>query len=719
MNAITQAESYITEGQSLFQGAEQAASDAGGSSFTGVMAATGALLQALPPGAVRSAVQDILQVAGGAAAGATAGSIVPGIGTAIGAAVGAVVSVFEELFSSDPPTPQGEYRWSAQAMCFPALADSTKWTMTVLPGVANLNPRGRLGSIFYQIANEADPNLTPDTDWCQLFGFRVGWIKGRSSTPLSVQAGWYLAYLFTSKHSPSLKSLSGQALQQKMANIAIAQNQLANLLGPTVAARAMRKLEDWYGRSFSAEVPFGRFNSGYNRPTNYAPGGLYTKGAIADYAALCSAWGGGGHNDGVPMGACGSVEAIFRSLPLDYTYYPVFTRWDGSEHVASDPIHATAVFLTPDTLLLGLAELAAQDAHDVVALHYVMALAHLWKVHQFNDVQKALSTGADPSFKNTVAPHPNFMRVLGRISRLIQNARKAGVHGDCNLHGPGFAGTLPPSTHGAFMTPEHHAWIVRALRTIRKSQGRPTFGAGIEDLNQGDPGSQFTAPTEEHTFEGNSNVQTGAAANVNNETGNLGSGSTEQASGAEYTDLWSAAKGETTQAVEGVLNQTPQEAAAEALGIVGGVVTGNGIIGTLLEKGGTAAANAYTQATAAPASETVTNSVPSDPQAQAANSTGIAAAHGEALQKLGQASLPDPALPPAQQHAQTVVQGLNGAPQHVKEAVLNTLGPSSAQGIQAGVASFGGQGSVAMMLLTGAAVGGWLLYEHSKKAGMR
>jgi hypothetical protein len=709
MNAITQAESYITEGQSLFQGAEQAASDAGGSSFTGVMAATGALLQALPSGAVRSAVQDILQVAGGAAAGATAGSIVPGIGTAIGAAVGAVVSVFEELFSSDPPTPQGEYRWSAQAMCFPALADSTKWTMTVLPGVANLNPRGRLGSIFYQIANEADPNLTPDTDWCQLFGFRVGWIKGRSSTPLSVQAGWYLAYLFTSKHSPSLESLSGQALQQKMANIAIAQNQLANLLGPTVAARAMRKLEDWYGRSFSAEVPFGRFNSGYNRPTNYAPGGLYTKGAIADYAALCSAWGGGGHNDGVPMGACGSVEAIFRSLPLDYTYYPVFTRWDGSEHVASDPIHATAVFLTPDTLLLGLAELAAQDAHDVVALHYVMALAHLWKVHQFNDVQKALSTGADPSFKNTVAPHPNFMRVLGRISRLIQNARKAGVHGDCNLHGPGFAGTLPPSTHGAFMTPEHHAWIVRALRTIRKSQGRPTFGAGIEQV--GDTGgdqsgaSNATEQGSEGTLE-NANVASSTAANVS-ETGGLGSGSTEQAQGAAYTDVWSAAKGEAGQA------------AATALGIATTSVTGNPILGTLLEKGGTAAVNAFTAATAAPATETVTQSVPSDPEAQTSNAMGIAAAHGEALQKIGQVPPPDPALPPAQKAAQTIVHGLTGAPDPVKKAVLNQLGPSSAQGIEAGVASFGGQGSVAMMLLTGAAVGGWLLYEHSKKAGMR
>ena len=488
MNSLSSPTNFIAQGQGLFENAESMAENLSNGSFSGTMTALGGLINDLPAGDVKTALADLATVGLGAASGAAMGSAIwPGIGTAVGAAVGAIVGVFEDIFSSEPPMPQGEYRWSAEASSFPAVSDSSLFGCTVLPGAVNYNPRGVVDAIFYQLSDEADPNLIPDSDWHLDYSFRIGWISGKGSTTQTRLAGWYLAYLQSARESKTLSLCSAQVRTQKEANIKIAQNQLESLVGKAGAARAMRLLDDWYGHGFDMRVPFSRLMSRYNLPSSYLPipPMVAANGRVIQaFQNALSAWGCQGSTDGVPPMNAVLVKKVFDEYPMDYSYFPVYTYWNGSEHARSNPRNATACYLTPDTLRLGLAELACEGAADVVALHYVMGLAHNWKLHQKNDLLKNLgSTGdpsCDPSFKSAVKPHPNFMRVLGRIATKMKAAKTNLAPATASYENPSVfglqtatgRGILSQSQEPTMRTREHMEWVNRCLSNIRRAKGK-------------------------------------------------------------------------------------------------------------------------------------------------------------------------------------------------------------------------------------------------------
>ena len=424
------AQQAIAQGQALFNGA-QAASHG---DYSGLVSAVGGIINDLPPSEFRTVVADTIGIVGAAAKGEEIGAQYGGAyGAIAGAAIGAVIQVVEDILSSPPPPPQGDiYRSGADQICFPPTPNGAPYS--VIPGQSNVTPRGNADSIFWQ--------LSTDKDWALQFAFGVTWVRPLGPTGGSQQAAWSLAQWYAATDSVTLANALNPA-NKPDPNLVIAAKKTAlqaglSLGGPDPAAAAMALLESWYGRrsSFQTLVPF----------SPKSPGSSAVQSA---YGSLKGAWGGGGHNDGVTQGAPGIVAAEFNSKPLDYLYYPILAKWNGSDLASLTPgDQPTAVMMSADTLLLGLSELASQNTHDLVALHYVLGLAWLWKSSRKIDLLS--NPNADQN------PHPNFMRVAGIIAAKIKADPKRIASVKAARAAKAASSKTAGSLHAAALTPAGH-----------------------------------------------------------------------------------------------------------------------------------------------------------------------------------------------------------------------------------------------------------------------
>lgn len=437
-----EANGLIAQGQHLYD----TASAASGGDYAGLMGAVGALVNDLPAGAVASAAHDIMNVVGSAAQGAALGATFGPYGAAIGAAVGAVVGMIEDAFSSPPPPPpQGECRSTADQLCFPAVAKGT--ALSVVPGMACDNPRRAPGSLWYQVDGDGTTQSTN-------YAFAVSWMRPPNATPTTQAAAWYLAQWFVA----SLSANSGALCTTG----AVARSNAGTAMGgDDVAARAFDRLAGWYGRRFSKCPPWSPEDlQGAVRGAGGWQGafGAFAKvqtRMLVSLKGVLLAFGGWEAVHRVsPTPTVADIAAVttrFTAYPLDFLYYPIPVSFNDTPDMGPVPVGGIpeGVLMCADTLLLGLAELAVQQAHDVVALHYVMGLAWLWKR------TKATAALTDPTV--TQAHHPNFVRVIGVISRKIRVEMGKG---------PMKVGVLTPSASTGRLLPMGSWWLLAGMLIV-------------------------------------------------------------------------------------------------------------------------------------------------------------------------------------------------------------------------------------------------------------
>jgi hypothetical protein len=435
------AQKYIQQGQQLFNGAQQASHG----DYSGLVSAIGGIINDLPPSQFRAVVNDTIGIIGAAAKGEEIGSQFGAYGAIAGAAIGAVVEVIQDILSSPPPPPQGDtYRSSADQIIFPATPNAAPYS--VIPGQSNVTPRGDADSIFYQ--------LSTDKDWALQFAFGITWIRPLGATGGNQDAAWALAQWYVALDAvsqahalnPANKPSQDLIVRAKQAELKAGQA----CGGPGPAKEALKLLESWYGKlgSWKTVIPFGQ---------NWQASASQ---ALKDaYGSLTSAWGGGGHNDGVTAGAPAIVMNEFLAKPLDYLYYPIPVKWNGSDLVAVPAGDVpTAIMMSADLWLCALAELAVGKAHDLVALHLMTGGAWLYASSQKIDLV------ANPQANQK--PHENTMRIIGIISAKIKAdpkriaAMKAkGIHTSASKHLTlqGISGTLESGhvSHGK----KSHLWL--------------------------------------------------------------------------------------------------------------------------------------------------------------------------------------------------------------------------------------------------------------------
>lgn len=427
-DTISSTSQAISQGSSLFD----AATAASGGDYSAVASAAQSLASDLPPGTATDFIKDVAEVVGAAAAGAgigqTIGSAVPVFGTIIGAEAGAVIgagvqivreawpmlvaddgNVFKfagqivgsiiQIFTGSQANPQPDYRYLRERMCFPAIPlipNNSSVTgdgyYGVVPGTVNANPRTKPNSTFYQ--TQAGPNQ----NWSLEFNFLITWLpsngKGKASTRLSRAAAWALAQYYCRSFSKRLGHDVSKAVSWETVVAAFAASYPGMAMrpdhaktAPQRAAKALAKVYAWYGDPalFNTTIPFAS-------------------------------------TQGVPQNVQNNQQGVaaliqeFRAHPLDYLYYPVPVKHDldNKVFVPCKPSDRTDVFLSPDTTLEFLCELAYFDVEHRTAFQSIVLAAHMWNKAQLTDKQKW------PGIE--IGPHANFMRCLGHISAAVRKS---------------------------------------------------------------------------------------------------------------------------------------------------------------------------------------------------------------------------------------------------------------------------------------------------------
>jgi hypothetical protein len=374
---------YVAQGQALFTAADKASQG----DYSGLAAAAEGIVNDFPPGVVRAAVDDVLNVASDASKGAAMGAILGPYGTVVGAVIGAIVGIVEDIFGSTPPTPQGEFRGSAQQAVFPAVPKGTGFS--VVPGADNRNPRDEPDSIFY--TTDGVP-LTPggplntDGNIGEDFTFAVTWVHPPKSTAASQMNAWLLAQVYFGTDDVSLAHAmrvgSASDLAARRQRVELARQMLGTSLGgDTLVTAALKRFEGWYG---------GR--RGW--PTQLA--------ADVQKAGNITFPG----NQPAKM-------AFFQKYIVDYLYYPQYASWNGSTYSFSDPKNATDVYLTVDPTALMVAEGAVLGMSNLGMMH--MILGKMWLWNRFMKQDAITNPLIDTSH------HRNFLRILGLISEKVRN----------------------------------------------------------------------------------------------------------------------------------------------------------------------------------------------------------------------------------------------------------------------------------------------------------
>ena len=382
-------------------------------SFTGVAAVASGLVGDLPTGALKSFASQIVEIGESAAAGAAIGSCFPGFGTAIGAAVGAVIGFVEDLFSSPPPVPEGEFRQPWEKYVFPAVPN----TATNDTNPDNLlaqkvvSPASwadiRTHSVGFQVPFQGTDPATGQTVIAD-FNFAVDWVPPPGSNKQSSGAAFYVAQAWIGQNAVSLAVISKSNNSQALKDAAnIAYQKAITVLGSSEAVtRAITILDSWYGQSF---------------PLTWTVG----DGGISDISS----------DPHVIAQAEAFAKQVSETQPLDYTYYwsPEVVYTPNSQtpvaplvdvfHIGAAMAGAVRYVAMPDTSIIGLAELAClvqlgiipANGADFVALHYMMSLAWLWRRGQI----ESQSSGNPQAIYN----HPNFSRIIGIVATRVHQSK--------------------------------------------------------------------------------------------------------------------------------------------------------------------------------------------------------------------------------------------------------------------------------------------------------
>jgi hypothetical protein len=448
-DALNDPSAAIGQGQAIFSNAWSQ----GGGSITGTLGTAMAVVSDLPPGQVTQALQQAVSIGEAAAAGATAGSVIPVYGTAIGAVVGAMVGALGSI-SGTTNQVSGDPRSFAEQYCWPSIPLTTQ----AQPGNAALDQQCaqiicwsdiRWRSAMFQPPFVGTDPATGQTAPAQ-FSAGVSWVSPPLSTPQSKTAAWYIACAVMGQSSVTtanaMQSSNASLLQQQ---VSFVQGRAWYALGsPQQTQKAIALLKRWYvqrwntyfrgdtGAGVAPAPQCQSFITGYDAP-------LYEEGDGSDEQMT--------KNLLTFQKAAACVNSPKTGVPLDFTYYwsdtndlvndqssqagsatwqygPVYGYgFDNVSLVLSGDQNNQARFAScPDTTIVGLAEIAVlvatgvipEKGADIVALHYVTGLAWAWKVGRNTDRNNTV-----PGIPYSTAMHPNFVRLIGRITALIRGKK--------------------------------------------------------------------------------------------------------------------------------------------------------------------------------------------------------------------------------------------------------------------------------------------------------
>lgn len=344
----------------------------------------------------------------GAAVGAAAGSVVPVVGTGIGALVGGLIGAFS---STPAAPPQGDYRYLAEKVCFPAIAvipgggsQNDAGYFGIVPGELNANPRVFPNSTFY--VTQSGPNAKPSSigpllNYAPGFSFLVSWRSPAKSTSASRYGAWLLAQYYCRPFSTRLGHSTASAVPWD-AVVAQFVKVYGQVQGPLRAAQALQNMHLWYGdpATFDTSLPFAVWagNGHYHPGDGHVPNGV----GIANDTAGAEV-----------------MHQMFVMHPLDGLYYPVGVAHDFSAQTMRpcSTANQTDVFLTPDTTALTVAEGAFLGLSTVSMFHLLVQLSHYWMKSRRADAR--VFPGLD------TRNHPNFSRCLGLLSALLRKSMPA------------------------------------------------------------------------------------------------------------------------------------------------------------------------------------------------------------------------------------------------------------------------------------------------------
>jgi hypothetical protein len=431
-------ETAISQGEGLFNGAY----DKSGGSIAGTVAVAASVVAALPEGAAKKVLSDVMTLGSDVAAGAAMGSVIPGWGTAVGAVVGAAMGVVSVIAGSDPQPPEGDIRSTAEIYVFPPVqaqqggndiqsmltqncANPTAWhdIRAHMPGF----------QVPYAGTEAGSGQNEPIT-----YTFGTSWISPPGSTAQSKSAAWFIAQAWLGTNSVSTGlSLSpgpnGQFgdLLTRQQMVSGAQQRAWTILGSRlIMEKATQLINRWYGTRFNV-APYSAVGCpGINEDFVFTDAGH----SPAEFTAIVQK----------------AARSANKRNPLDYSYYlsdiivqgtsdPEFGARSLSTY-PSQQLGLDVMFIPPmddsggnkgwveliampDTLVVVIAELACLVAlgvittkgADHIALHLVMTLAWLYRRGQEQDKASGLPYG--------IRNHPNFSRVIGIISARIRHER--------------------------------------------------------------------------------------------------------------------------------------------------------------------------------------------------------------------------------------------------------------------------------------------------------
>jgi hypothetical protein len=434
------------------------------SSLAGVLGGATAIVQALPAGQIQTAVKDAQSILSDVSGGASAGATVFGIyGAAIGATIGALIGIFNDVMSSPPDIPEGEFRSSAEQMCFPSFVLAGQNGVAAPPTPLALpacwsDIRGHI--VQYQTSADGgdSSNAGSGQNGPTSFTIGTGWVPPPYSTKASQIAAWYLANAWMSQNSISkanaLKTGGNPAALADEANNAYLKARTNGFAGDDQQAQAALALVSrWYGQTFETNASTGGISGpGGNTVTNDGIVSIPPEAGVGngnpnpstedeeDYVHQFSSY----------------ADILNTQVPLDYTYY-ISKSWcvlaGGGGKGGSSPVVGPAAICAgmgqtygrprltalPDTLLCGLAEIAAlvqlgsipSAGGDLIAFHYALSLAWTWQSAQQEDAaipwqgSSFLATSPQGTPEDgLVQMHPNFARVVGILQSKLQGKVK-------------------------------------------------------------------------------------------------------------------------------------------------------------------------------------------------------------------------------------------------------------------------------------------------------
>jgi hypothetical protein len=401
--------------------------------------------QAICAGLGSGALSELATALGGAvsgaglatAIGAALGSAIGPEGTAAGAVIGAMVSLFSSIFGGgEVQKTYPDERTQAEQFCFPAFDPSNPYAQPYCW------PEVRLKTNGYMTPSDSSP-FWSGTPFPIPASFTVGWHSPSESwsTAGTQEAAWIVAQAFLSQDDVSTLYAQGGfspgnnlTIANEMSQIAEQAREYKSIPGfenDTQLKDALDRLGSWYGTRFvNGQYPIYSSGQKYNTSTGDV---VYPNPSSnnSDDAVAASA---------KQFAKMAKVVNAANAQDWIYYYSPAWATHQESGTnelcpailVSADlAIGAQVAWLAcPDTCLVGLAEIAVavelrliepEDA-DTYALHYMMGLAWLWRSARKND---ALRTIGAEYYPGEDIDHPNFLRVIGIISRKIGKMKAA------------------------------------------------------------------------------------------------------------------------------------------------------------------------------------------------------------------------------------------------------------------------------------------------------